>query len=188
VAGGFLATNIDNLLLMVGWMIGGGTPHRHILGGYVLATAGVLGVSLLLGLSSGQLPVEYIGYLGLVPILLGARVLLARLRHGPVAMAGNVTMQAGSAGVATTLFSNSVDTILVISPLLGDTHSRFDMVIVVAYLAVACVWFALAYILHARTVRLKWLSSKAQWVAPLIMITVGLYILDNTLTDMIAGH
>ncbi len=187
IAGGFAATNVDNLMLLISWMAVSEKSRGQLFAGYALATFAVLGVSLVLGFSSGMLPVQYIGYLGLVPILFGAKMLVASFRQRPAVTGKELATGPGAISVGTVLFSNSVDTILIVSPLLGDTEARLDYVIVGAYLVMATAWYALGHLLHSNIARLNWVPSVARWLAPLLMITVGIYILDNTLTDTLAG-
>jgi len=168
-------------------MLGGRLSREQIFSGYLLAAAAVLMISLLLGQISAVLPVQYIGYLGLVPIFLGLRMLLVNIRGEKEVEDETSPANLGAAGLATTLFSNSVDTILVLAPLLLDSQSRFDLVIGISYVFMVLAWYALGYFLHHHAARLQWISLTARWLAPLIMITVGAYIIDNTLTDVVAG-
>ena len=168
-------------------MLSGRLSRGQIFSGYALAAAAVLVISLLLGQISAVLPVQYIGYLGLVPIFLGMRMLLANIRRDKEVDDSTPQANLGAVGLATTLFSNSMDTILVLAPLLLDSKSRFDLVIGISYLFMVLAWYALGYFLHHHAARLQWISSTARWLAPLIMITVGAYIIDNTMTDIVAG-
>ena len=76
---------------------------------------------------------------------------------------------------------------LVFAPLLADSNARNDRRIAVAYLFVAMAWFLAAYYLGRRAGRLQRVSAAAQWITPLIMIAIGIYILDNTITDVVPG-
>ena len=187
VASSFFATNVDNLLLLVGWMLGGRTSMGRLAAAYAITVIAVLLASLALGLSANLIPIDYVGYLGLVPILLGVKMFADQLRHrshGP----SNATMQNFSvAAVATTLFANSVDTMLVFAPLLADSDAGTDRVIVAVYLVMALIWFLAARFFSQHAGRPRRVSTAAQWLTPLIMIAVGLYILDNTLTDVVPG-
>lgn len=169
-------------------MLSGRLSRRQLFLGYALAAAAVLIISLLLGQISAVLPVQYIGYFGLVPIVLGLRMLLANFRHDPETQDKTGQAHLGVIGLAATLFSNSVDTILVLAPLLIDSKSGIDLAIGISYTVIVPVWFALSYFLHHHAARLRWISNAARWLAPLIMITVGAYIIDNTMTDIVAGH
>ena len=75
VASSYFATNVDNLLLLVGWMLGGRDSMGRLAAAYSIAVIAVLLASLAFGLSASAIPVNYIGYLGLVPILLGVKLL-----------------------------------------------------------------------------------------------------------------
>ena len=187
VAGAYISTNVDNLLLLVGWMLGRRASTLQIFAGHGLAAIAVLLAAFLLGLSAAALPTDYIGYLGVVPIVLGMNMLLRKIR-GRTQLRVDATPQTLSVfAVATTLFANSADTMLVFSPLLADSEVATDYLIVAAYPVMAAVWFVLALFFSRHAARLRGLSAAAEWLAPLIMITVGLYILDNTITDVVLG-
>ena len=186
VAGGFAATNLDNLLLLIAWMTIAGRKRKPIFVGYFLAAAGVLVTVYLLGLLSGMLPVEYVGYLGVVPMLLGAKMLWDKLRgRGPASEA--VAPPPSAVNVGTTLFANSVDSILVLAAMLADSALRFDYVIMVAYLAAAFVFYVVGRLFYEQFAKYEKIERAAEWVAPIIMLIVGFYILDNTLTDTLVG-
>jgi cadmium resistance protein CadD (predicted permease) len=187
VASSYFATNVDNLLLLVGWMLGGRASMGRLATAYSVAVIAVLLAALSLGLSANAIPVDYIGYLGLVPILLGVKLLVDQFQkrdHDPSIVN---TRNFSVAGIAATLFSNSVDTMLVFAPLLADSNARTDRMIVPAYLAMAVTWFLVAHLLSQRAARLQRVSTAAQWITPLIMIAIGIYILDNTITDVVPG-
>jgi len=187
VASSFFATNVDNLMLLVGWMLSGRASLLRLFAAYALATVAVLVVSVALGLSANTISVHYIGYLGFVPIVLGLKMFADQLGNRGIET-DTATAGANSvAAITTTLFSNSVDTMLVFAPLLSDSHARADSIVILAYLAMALAWFLAAHLFSRRARQLRRLSAAAQWVTPLIMIAVGLYILDNTLTDVVPG-
>jgi len=50
------------------------------------------------------------------------------------------------------------------------------------------VWFGVARLLALHASRLKYVTLAGQWIAPVVMILVGIYILDNTATDLVAGY
>ena len=128
-AGTFAATNVDNLVLLVGWMLSGRVPRHHIFIGYALGMGALLAIAFGLGFSSNAIPVQYLGYLGIIPILLGAKMLVDLRREsappgGALQFAGrtaNVDADAvqrpGTQGsifaIASTKLANGVDTILV---------------------------------------------------------------------------
>jgi cadmium resistance protein CadD (predicted permease) len=187
VASGFAATNLDNFLLLVGWMLSGRASSGRLLIAYAIAVVAVLLASLAFGLSANAIPVNYIGYLGLVPVVLGLKLLADQLRGRSQGLSSQGTGGFSVGAIATTWFSNSVDTMLVFAPLLADSNATTDRTIVPAYLAMAVAWFLAARLFSKRAARLRRVVMAAQWLTPLIMIAIGFYILDNTLTDVIPG-
>ena len=186
VAGTFAGTNMDNLAILVGWMVSGHVARSHIAAGYALSIATVIFVSAILGLSSKVIPVQWIGWLGVIPIGLGAWSLIGQFRGG--ADEGGAPAVAGSAamfGVAATLVANSVDTVIVFSPLLVDTRDDLDPWLVGVLAVTGVIWFLLAMLLSRTAARMQLISRIAGWITPFIMIGVGLYILSNTATDVL---
>lgn len=187
VAGTYIATNVDNLLLLVSWMLGCHGSTRRILAGYCVAAIAILLVSWALGLSANVIPIHYVGYLGLVPITLGVTTLIRQFRGREDSPVGPAPEKFSVLAITMTLFANSADTMLVFSPLLADSETGTDYMIVVAYIAMAVTWFLLALFFSRHAARLQSVSVAARWLAPLIMMVIGFYILDNTLTDVVAG-
>ena len=184
VAGSYAATNMDNLTILVSWMLAGKIPAAGIAGGYAIATGAVLAISTLMGLSANLIPVELIGLLGVFPIGLGIYSLIRQIRGGndqPGADTGN----GAALGVGATLTANSVDSIIVFSPMLADSRSVIDLYIASAFVVVAVAWFWMARIACRHAARLDNVTKIAGWIAPFIMIYVGVYILMNTATDVV---
>ena len=184
VAGSYAATNMDNLTILVSWLLAGRTSATSVAKGYALATAAVLVVSTLLGLSSYAIPVRFIGYLGVIPIGLGIWSLVAQYRGQEDAAEADIGSGA-TLGIAATLTANSVDSIIIFSPLLADSRAIIDAYIASAFVVVAAAWFWMAKVVSRRAAKLESVTKVAGWIAPFIMIYVGIYILKNTATDVI---
>lgn len=184
VAGSYAATNVDNLTMLVSWMLAGKISPAGIASGYAIATVAVLVVSAILGLSSSVIPVELIGYLGVFPIGLGIYSLIGQIRGG--SRQADAEPGSGAAlGIAATLTANSADSIIVFSPMLADSMQVIDLYIASAFVAVAAAWFWMAKVASRHAARLDAVTRLAGWIAPLIMIYVGIYILMNTATDVV---
>lgn len=184
VAGSFAATNLDNLTVLVSWMLAGTIPAAAIARGYAIATVVVLVVSTLMGFSANLIPVEFIGFLGVFPIGLGIHSLIRQVRGGSDET-GSGTGNRAVLGVGATLTANSVDSIIVFSPLLSDSTTIVDLYIATAFVIVATAWFWMAKVACRNVSRLGNVTRIAGWIAPFIMIYVGVYILMNTATDVV---
>ncbi len=75
----FAATNIDNLLLMVGLVLSGTARDRLFLG-FMGGMVILLIVSAAIGLVSLVMPVAFIGFLGVIPVLVGLNMLYGLFR------------------------------------------------------------------------------------------------------------
>jgi cadmium resistance protein CadD (predicted permease) len=186
VLGSFVATNVDNLVLLVGWLSIHRTGSRSILIGYCLGMGALLALAFGFGLAANLIPIEFIGYLGVVPIALGLKLLADRWRKREHAAVGTLeTGGALSVAVAITQLANGVDTVLVFAPLLADSSERIDFLIVASFGLIALLWFGLARMLSTRAARLESFERVGEWLAPLVMVGIGIYILTNTASDVL---
>jgi cadmium resistance protein CadD (predicted permease) len=184
VALAFASTNLDNLLLLVGWQLGGSVPAGRLFAGYALGMSGVLVISVMVGLVGYLFPLDYLGYLGFIPILLGLRLVVGNLASGAEESPAPVSASGSVLAIAAMQLSNGVDTVLVFAPLLADSRLIFDAQIAVLFVVLFCLWFLLARLLGGHVNRLPAIERLGHWLAPLVMIGVGFYILSNTATDM----
>lgn len=188
---GFVATNIENLVLLVAWQIAPESRAGLIFVGYALAMTALISLCFMIALSAAFVPVEYLGFLGVAPLALGVKKLweLWRRKEGmsdeslPVERVRSVVVS-----VALTQAGNGVDTIVVFIPLLADTTSDLDLLIVFCFAVVALIWFAASRFLAQKARGLALIGRYGDYIAPIVMIAVGLYILSNTATDLLPGH
>lgn len=186
----FAATNVDNLALLVGWLLAGRNRSRQVLLGHSLGMFALLLLTIAFGLGANIIPLRYVGYLGLIPIALGLKGLyeLSR-RSGENETAPEVTSaHVSPLSIAATQVANGVDTVLVFGPLLADSESGVDFVLIGGFVVMTFVWFGLARFLESHAARLTLLDRYGHWIAPIVLIVVGLYILDNTSTDVLLGE
>jgi cadmium resistance protein CadD (predicted permease) len=189
IAGSFAATNLDNLALLVTWLMTNRGDRRRILLGHLGGMCALLVLALAFGIGAAVMPERYIGYLGLVPIAMGLRALYANLRShqgGPDAPEPE-GRDALTFSIATTQVANGTDTVLVIGPLLADSEIGVDIMLVIGFVAMTFAWFVLASILETQTSRLALVQRYGHWISPIVLIVVGLYILADTGTDVVAG-
>ena len=187
-AGAFVATNLDNLLLLVALNTRYAGRPLPVVAGYFAAMLVVGALALAIGKLAGNAPVEYLGLLGVVPVAIGA-VSLARLFR-PARARG--MEEPGSVGAAfattmTTQLGNGTDTVVTFSILFADSNDAGDFVVALAFCAMPCVFAALAFHGSRHDWLRRLLQGYGQYVTPVILIAVGLYILSNTGLDMLPG-
>ena len=182
----FVATNIDNLALLVGWLVSKQVEASRIFAGYMAGMFILLLLSIIISFISFVLPLSYLGFFGVIPLLLGIFMLL-RLVRGGEESDGEDGVKGAFVAIALTQVANGVDTVLVFAPLLVDSRTEIDYIIALVFTVVAVMWFWFAQFLSHHASRLEVITRVGQWIAPVVMIVVGLYILDNTVTDMNTG-
>jgi cadmium resistance protein CadD (predicted permease) len=187
-ASSFAATNIDNLALLVGWLLAGRGRNRLILVGHLLGMLTILVLTIAFGLGANLIPLEYVGYLGIIPVSLGLKGLYDLSRNSVATKTNSVSGHVTPLSIAATQVANGVDTVLVFGPLLADSESRIDLVVVIGFVMMTFAWFGLARFLERHASRLTLLERYGHWVAPVVLILVGFYILDNTTTDVLPGN
>jgi len=188
VAGSFVATNMDNLLLLV-VLLGANAKRRSaVLLGFICSNIAVICVSALGVAVGSMLGAGLIGYLGVVPLLLGCHMLY-KSWAGPhpedeaVASFANSTEPKIWLSTFVLLFSNSGDSVAVFLPLLAESGRSAILIIVCSYLAMAVLWTGLSYMISGQRELARRIEHRAEKIIPWMMIGVGIYILMDTATD-----
>ncbi len=188
-AGAYVATNLDNFILLVSLLARYRNHTSNVVAGYFacMLILGFVGYSL--GAAANIVPVEYLGLLGFVPISIGAFELI-QLRGGKAKV--TMTEEKSVAGVQkvflATLISqlgNGADTVVIFGVLFTDSNASADILIILTLVAMAVI-FVLVGIYAVRHPALsKWIDRYAYRAMPFVLIIVGIYILANTVTDML---
>ncbi|MEE4162547.1 MAG: cadmium resistance transporter [Woeseiaceae bacterium] len=183
----YLATNMDNVALLVALFARFRGRATVVFAGHLLAVLTILVLASLAGEATMLVDVHYLGYLGSVPLVLGSYWLYRSFRPVTPAAPDLPTTAGGKALAATflSLVANSVDTFLTLTVLFADTRQDLD-------LAIGGTVFAMAILLGlgaTYAVSRPALGPATEWfskrVAPLVMIGVGLYVLADTATDVL---
>jgi cadmium resistance protein CadD (predicted permease) len=176
----YAATNIDNLLIMAS--LGAGRASRaSLVTGFVIASAAVLAIASTAMFIDRLVPPEVLGYLGFVPISIGAYLLLF------TAAERQATTDRGATWPAITglLLANSGDTLFAVGPLFAESGGDARLGLALGFTLVAAVWLILILSVSERVARSETLSRLGHRMAPWMMILVGLYILSDTATDVV---
>lgn len=175
----YASTNLDNLLLLSG-LAAGRADRRPISYGFLGATILTAAISVTFVLLSWFLAPGVIRYLGVVPIVLGSRMLIAR----PSAEGKPAASALTTPGVALVLLANSTDTIASFGPLFAESEPVVVAGLLAGFAVMAGLWLALIMRLSGSSALGGRTAAGLQRLTPLIMIAVGLYILADTGTDL----
>lgn len=188
VISGFVATSIDNLLILV-VLLGANSERRSaVLIGFIVSSVLVICLSVLGVAIGSMIGANLIGYLGLVPLLLGIQMLYVAYRGGQrdTEHVDSLTKRTESGIWFSTfvlMFSNSGDSIAVFLPLLAESGGGALSVIICSYLVMALLWAGLSYMISGQRSLARRIEHRAEKIVPWIMIGVGAYILLDTATD-----
>ncbi len=191
-AGAYVATNLDNFILLVSLLAGYRNQTSSVVAGFVGSML-ILGfVGYWIGKAADIAPVEYLGLLGFVPISIGA-VELFRLRRGKATV--TKTKDKTGNGVQTvfmaTLISqlgNGADTIIILGVLFTDSMPSADILIILTLSAMAVVFILVGIYAVRHPALSEWIDRYAYRAMPFILIIVGVYVLANTATDLLPDY
>lgn len=179
----FISTGVDNLLLLIGFKGQPSVSDRHVNLGFLGAFLLILLIGFSASYAADFLPSRYTGYLGVVPLSLGIFRLFRTIRgRGGGPTLGPVTaLSPWTVGLV--MLANNGDSLAVLTSLFAETREPFTLLIAGTGLSMALLWSSLAGWI-ARHPRLEGPVRKwSPYVLPLILITVGWYILSDTATD-----
>lgn len=187
VAGGFIATNLDNLLLLV---VLQASTHRRlpVLAGFITSSVIVLLVALIGFVMGSLLDPALLGYAGVVPVGLG---LYALWNRSEATTAVSIATPAPTTQAAVPLFfssvvlmlSNSSDSLAIFLPLLAEIRGQWLPLACVTWLALVLLWSGIAYKIGENQALVRLIEQRGSRWVPWIMIAIGGYILFDTATD-----
>jgi cadmium resistance protein CadD (predicted permease) len=167
--GAFVSTNIDDLFLLVGFFSDRSFSRSHIFAGQILGMAIIVAISLAAASAVMAISPQYVGLLGLAPIVIGIGKLL---RLGKTEEEAQPTV-VGILQVATVTMVNGGDNIAAYTPFFATQGSR-DMIATLAIFAVlTLVWCFAALGLVRHTALGKPLRRYGHVLLPFLLIGLG---------------
>ncbi|MEQ9569638.1 MAG: cadmium resistance transporter [Longimicrobiales bacterium] len=189
--GAYLATNADNFVLLAAMLAQRKAEKERVLLGFGVGVTVVLAASYLIAREASLIPIRYVGLLGLVPVLMGAKGLIEIVRKRRVAPDAESfpepTGRFVASASALTMMSNSADTLIVLSAILADSEHRVEPFILLSSAGAAVLVASLsAYAVGHPRLEVE-IRRIAPLLTPFLLLAVGLYILVNTATDLLPG-
>ena len=190
-AGAFIATNLDNLVLLVA-LYSRFKQHSGLVAfGYITGMIIIGAISVAVGEVGDYIPVTYLGYLGVIPIMLGITALIHVARGTQSGASSSIATSTSSRAIFVTVvltqLSNSADSIITFSALFADSLDATDYLIAPTFLAMSGIFAWLAYYSQNHRSISRVLNRYGHYLTPFILILVGFYILANTASDLAPG-
>jgi cadmium resistance protein CadD (predicted permease) len=180
----FASTNIDDLVVLVGFFADRRFRARDIVVGQYAGLAVLFVVSAAGALLSLVIPKAYLGLLGIFPIIIGIRKLIA-LRHErvPTDQATSLHRAPSSygniAGVALVTIANGGDNIGVYMPSFAVHSGSQVAIIAVVFVAMTALWCMLAHRMVSHPRFGAPLRRYAHIFAPVVLIGIGILIIHH---------
>jgi len=188
-AAAFLGTNLDNLVLLVTFYSRYGQKSQTVTAGYICGMLLITIIFVVIGEGGDFVPIDYLGLLGIVPMIMGVLGLIQLFR--PQTSTVNSHSAIGESqkalffSVLMTQLSNGTDTVITFSVLLAESTDKFDYMIIPTFLAMVLLLSALARYSLRNRILSHFLERFGRYITPFILILVGWYILADTTTDLV---
>jgi cadmium resistance protein CadD (predicted permease) len=165
----FISTNVDDLLLLVGFFSDQSFSRSRIFVGQILGMAVIVAISLAGASAALVISPQRVGLLGVAPIVIGIRKLL-RLRRAEDAEQPTAV---GILQVAAVTIVNGGDNIAAYTPLFATQATREMAATVTIFAALTFLWCFAALWLVRHTAWGKPLHRYGHLVLPFILIGLG---------------
>jgi cadmium resistance protein CadD (predicted permease) len=186
----FVATNLDDLAVLVAYLASGRVTRGQAVAGQVVGMGLVLALSAAVAFGAGWVPVEWLRWIGLLPLAIGIKQLgqaLLRWRRGTDSTSPAISPDStplggggpwsGIATIALLVLANGGDNASVYTALFAGQSWMLSSVQIAAALILAGVWVGLAAWLVGHHTMGAPVRPVAPWILPWILIGLGVWIL-----------
>src|ERR1700690_2276462 len=171
----FAATNLDDIFLLT-IFFARRVPTRRIVAGQYLGFAAIVAISFALvwGVSL-TIPPVWMRLLGILPLAIGLKELIHthQFKSGEV---GRTDRSFSVLSIAAITLANGADNVGVYVPFLVATRTHLRLILIV-YGLLVLVWCAVGKWFGRHALILKSLARWGHWIVPLVLISLGGYIL-----------
>jgi cadmium resistance protein CadD (predicted permease) len=180
----FVSTNVDDLLVLVGFFAHPRFRARDIVAGQYAGVAVLFTLSVAAALLSLVIPKAYLGLLGIFPILIGiGKLLELRRDRAETAPSKDLVATTGSHGniasVALVTLANGGDNIGVYTPSFAVHSGNQIAIIALVFAAMTALLCMLAYWMVSHPRFGAPLRRYGHIYAPLVLIGLGILIIHN---------
>ena len=176
----FASTNIDDLVILVGFFADPAFRPNDVVAGQCAGVAALFSVSLALSLLSMVIPKAYIGLLGIFPILIGVRKLLSLRDHNdePGETPPSATRRYGQiAAVALITIANGGDNVGIYVPAFAVQTGSAMILIAMVFVVMTALWCYFAHWLVSHPKVGPPIRNYARLAVPVVLIGLGFLIM-----------
>jgi cadmium resistance protein CadD (predicted permease) len=166
----FIATNVDDLFLLILWFVKR-SRFSTVLLGQVMGFSAILFLSIVGYRGLRLLPQSAVYWFGLAPVAIGIKQLLSSTDKN------SRTQPESTWSVATITFANCSDNLAVYTPLFGRFSPRQVGLIAITFYLLLFLYVIAAHFVASRLKRSDQIHRWAHRIAPIVIIGIGLAIL-----------
>jgi cadmium resistance transport/sequestration family protein len=175
----FAATNIDDIFVLMLFFaeVDKRLKRWHVVAGQYIGFAALVGLSLVGYFARFVVPEEWIGLLGILPIIIGLKKLW-ELKRGKRVEA-HVEKPAAHAvfTVAAVTFANGGDNLGIYTPLFASSNLLQLVITLAVFFTLIAVWCAFGYFLGRHPAVYGVLDRYGHLIVPFVLIALGFYIM-----------
>lgn len=188
----FIATNLDDLIILMLFFSTNkqSTSFRSIIVGKYLGFTLIVIASLVGFLGGLFIPRDWLGLLGLIPVILGVQALLNREHESDIQLTNNHKIISNpwqkflsklfnplTLSLASITFVNGGDNISIYLSLFSQINLIDLLIILLIFYLMLALWIFLAYWFTSHRLIAKVFLKYGQILNPFILISLGVYIL-----------
>lgn len=180
----FAGTNVDDVVILTVLFLSARAQGRprpwQIVTGQYAGIAALVAVSGVAALGLAVVPDQWVGLLGLVPLALGVRGLVAAVRSSGGDDDPAPAVATGVLSVAGVTVANGADNVSVYTPLFRSIGPAATLLTIAVFAALVAVWCAAASWLGSHKKIIKFAERFGHWLVPIVFIVIGaLIVLDS---------
>ena len=182
----FVATNIDDIFVLMIFFSSLAYPVRQIVLGHYLGIGSLVAIGVLGSLIALVVPTYVIGLLGMVPIAIGIKKLI-EIRKKDKFFTRQVVQHEKNKSylsflpVVAVTFSNGGDNIGVYIPLFSKYNTIREITVLAAvFIAMTAVWCIAAYYFVNHPLIASRIRHTGNIILPFVLIGLGIYVLTDS--------
>ena len=175
----FVATHIDEAMVLVAFFTDPRLDRADVVVGQFVGMSIIVAIALALALLSLAIPDRYIGYLGLLPILIGVKHLWSARRpeKDPWCPTTPLDARGPMSSVALVSLAHGGDNVAVYVPLFA-LHTIPQIIVICAiFAAMTCLWWLYPKLLASRPGIGESIRRWGPVTVPWVLIAIGIYVL-----------
>ncbi|MFD0689764.1 cadmium resistance transporter [Actinomadura fibrosa] len=183
-AGMFAGTNVDDLIVLTVLFLSSratGRPRAwQIWGGQGAGIAVLVLVSVIAALGLTIVPDDWVGLLGLLPLALGVKALVAAVRARGGEDTAPPAVATGLLSVAGVTIANGADNVSVYTPVFRTVGTAATAVTIGVFAVGVVLWCLAGSWLGSHTRVIAIVERYGQWLVPAVFITIGTLIIATS--------